>query len=247
MFIDSHSHLFDLKSHEIDMSNITKSIVLSYDVSNFKTALNFCKNNPKCACSLGVYPKYARNYTKNTEQFIRENRKNIVAIGEIGLDSTFDDYDAQIDVFLQQVALAKDLKLPISVHLRTETDHQRFFTLFKGEVPCVLHAFHSGLYTVKSAIDLGCYISFAGNLTYRRNAALREVAKIVPRDLLLVETDAPSMLPAKLPRGTQNTPNNIIYTAETLAEVRKDTLENIARITSENAVKVFNLEGKNGV
>ena len=243
MFIDSHSHLFAIEDSKIDMADIEKALVFSYDVANFDLELDYCKKHEKCACGLGIYPEFALNYDQNAENFIKAHRHDIVAIGEIGLDSTFPNYSKQIEAFLGQIALAKELNLPISVHLRNLEDYQHFFDLFKRDVPCVLHAFHGDMNIAKRAIDLGCYISFSGNLTYKRNVLLRKVAKIVPDAQLLIETDSPSMLPAGLNRGEKNVPQNIVFTAKTLATVRGVELSDICLLTSENAKKVFKLEG----
>ena len=243
MFIDSHSHLFAIEDSKIDMADIEKALVFSYDVANFDLALDYCKKHEKCACGLGIYPEFALNYDQNAENFIKAHRHDIVAIGEIGLDSTFPNYSKQIEAFLGQIALAKELNLPISVHLRNLEDYQHFFDLFKRDVPCVLHAFHGDMNIAKRAIDLGCYISFSGNLTYKRNVLLRKVAKIVPDAQLLIETDSPSMLPAGLNRGEKNVPQNIVFTAKTLATVRGVELGDICLLTRENAKKVFKLEG----
>ena len=243
MFIDSHSHLFDIKNPNIDFSGVDASIVLSYNVSNFDTALDFCLNHKNCFCGLGVYPKFATSYNTEAEQFIIKHAENIVAIGEIGLDSTFGNFAAQIDAFSQQIALASKLDLPISVHLRTKQDYEQFFNITTGTTQkAVFHAFHGDKADCTRALDLGCYISFAGNITYKRNQYLRDLVKYIPDDRLLLETDSPSMLPATFQRHGENYPANIRYTAEIVAALRNKTVEQIAEITRQNAINIFKLK-----
>ena len=243
MFIDSHSHLFDIKNTNIDFTGIDACIVLSYDVSNFDSALSFCNKHSKCFCGLGVYPEFANSFNAETEQFIIKHAKDIVAIGEIGLDSAFGNYETQINAFSQQILLASKLGLPISVHLRTKQDYEQFFNLIVGfSQKSILHAFHGDKDDCARALDLGCYISFAGNITYKRNQFLRDLVKYIPDDRLLIETDSPSILPAQFQRHGENQPANIHYTAEVIAILKNKTVEQIAEITRQNAINIFKLK-----
>lgn len=243
MFIDSHSHLFDNKSANIDFTGVDASIVLSYDVSNFDSALTFCSNHKNCFCGLGIYPEFAANFNAETEQFIINHVQDIVVIGEIGLDSTFGNFAAQVDAFSGQIALASKLSLPISVHLHTKQDFEQFSSVISSfNQGCVLHAFHGDKDECSRALDLGCYISFAGNITYKRNQFLRDLIKYIPDDMLLIETDSPSMLPAQFQRHGENQPANIRYTAEVIATMKGKTVEQIAALTRQNAINLFKLK-----
>ena len=246
MFIDSHSHMFDEKINieKADLTLVDAIIVPSYNMENLSKVIDFCSKYKKCYCALGVHPNWADEY--DNEKFLNivlENKSKIYAIGEIGLDSLSNvDYLKQIDVFKNQLEIAEKLNLPITVHLRTKKDFDNFFNIFNSyNIKCAIHCFNSDLKDCKKAIKLGCYISFATNITYKRNVDLRKIALCVPFPNLLIETDAPSMLPASFKRRGINSSENVFYTAETLAKIKNCEISHIAKITFENANKLFNL------
>lgn len=239
MFIDSHAHIFDILG-EIDLQNIDAVIVPSYNKDNFSTCLSV-RSNTKFFPALGIHPEFASQYDKDIEKQIISNRDKIVAIGEIGLDSRFDNGKAQLEAFSKQINLANTLNLPAIIHLVGKESFDIFSGINKAQKG-VLHAFSGDIHDAERAIKLGYHISFAGNLTYKRNVHLRKIAKLIPEDRILIETDSPSMLPSKLPRGQQNTVGNITYIAECLAECRNVSVEKIAQITKQNAINLFNLK-----
>ncbi len=246
MFVDSHAHVFDerINFEMIDLSNIDAIIVPSYSASNLQNALDCCSKNSKFHCMLGIYPEFASQVNASLVNFIREHSLQICGIGEIGLDETFlTPYKTQIFALETQLSLAQNLNLPASIHLHTKRDFETFFSIIQDySVRCALHCFNGDLKDCETAINLGLFISFAGNITYKGRADLRSIAKIVPDENLLIETDSPSMLPSVFMRKGINTPNNIIYVAQKLAEVRGESVEYIAEITKNNAVKLFNIK-----
>ena len=246
MYIDSHSHLFDVRNlSNSDLKDIDAVIVLSYSKATISSALDFCKSNSKYYCALGIYPGFANEYTDEIEDFIISNRANICAIGEIGLDESYEiPYDKQLEALHRQLDLAEKLSLPVSVHLRTKRDFETFFNILTNykNIKGALHCFNGDLIDCQRALELGFYISFACNITYKGRVKLREIAKIVPDDKLLIETDSPSMLPASFARKGENVPANIYFVAETIANIRGCSIDKIAKITRDNAIKLFNLK-----
>ena len=165
----------------------------------------------------------------------------VIAVGEIGLDfyRNISDSDVQHDVFRKQLQLAKDLDLPVIIHNRNADEEIiKVLKEFKS-VKGVAHCFSSDLKTANYLLDLGLYISFAGNLTYK-NSNLCEVATELPLDRLLIETDAPFLSPMPF-RGKENEPSRVKYVAEKLAECKGITFEEMALATKTNTEKLFNI------
>ncbi len=242
MYIDTHSHLFEDKIdlHTVRLDDLDKVIVPTYKLEHFDRVRLFCEQNPKCFLSVGVHPEYVSSFDEaKFLEFVSRYRKEIVAIGEIGLDTKYAPLAQQIDCFTFQLGAAMQFDLPISVHLRGAVWDTFFEIMQKYTVACVLHCFSGGEAELKKAIERGYMISFAANITYKANEQLRKLARLVPDENLVIETDSPSMAPSGFPRGHPNTSENISYVASTLARVRNTTIENIAAITSKNAEKIF--------
>ncbi len=246
LFIDAHAHLFEEKINKnlIDLSGVVGVIVSAYKRDNLRTVLDFCATNSKYFCTLGIHPEFANEYDLSVQNMIELEAKNIVAIGEIGLDITYSmPYATQISVLLAQLDLAERLDLPIVVHLRKKQDFVTFFDYLKGrKLRGMLHCFNGDNEDLARALDLGLYISFAGNITYKGNENLRKIAKNVPFSRLLIETDCPSMLPAQFRRQGVNLPQNVQFVAERLADIFGVDILQIANVTKENAKNLFNLQ-----
>lgn len=246
LFIDAHAHLFEEKIDKnlIDLSSMEAVIISAYKRENLHTALDFCATNSKYFCALGIHPEFANEYDLSVQNMIELEAKNIVAIGEIGLDITYSmPYATQISALLAQLDLAEKLNLPIVVHLRKKQDFVTFFDCTKERnLRGMLHCFNGDNEDLARALDLGLYISFAGNITYKGNENLRKLAKNVPFSRLLIESDCPSMLPAQFMRKGVNLPQNVQFVAEKLADIFGVDTSKIANVTKENAKKLFNLQ-----
>jgi len=242
MYIDSHAHLFDDKIDikTVNLSSIDKVLVPTYKMEHLSKALSLCKAKSKLYLAVGVYPEYVGAFDKKDfSLFVEKNIKDIFAIGEVGLDRKFPNLTLQREVLMFQLELAKKFNLPISVHLRGEV-FSEFFTIMNSfNLRCALHCFSGSKSDLQEALARGWFISFATNLTYKRNVALRELATLVPDNQLLIETDSPSMAPSGFPRGSVNTSENIHFVAETLAKARGQTVEHVALVTSQNANNLF--------
>ena len=198
--------------------------------------------------SIGVHPHAAGTFAADPEEAVRRVAAAIDAqpltraLGEIGLDYHYDfsPRDAQQAVFRRQIGLARARRLPIVIHTRdAEDDTFRILEEERaGDVPVVLHCFTGSREMATRALDAGFHISLAGIVTFPRAEELREVARIVPLDRLLIETDSPFLAPVPL-RGTRNEPANVNRVAETIARARGTTADEIEQATEDNFVKVF--------
>ncbi|HLQ46133.1 MAG TPA: TatD family hydrolase, partial [Planctomycetaceae bacterium] len=197
--------------------------------------------------SVGIHPNYAVQAKPGDWEIIEElvSSPKVVAIGETGLDRYWDHtpFEVQLDYFRRQIELAGRRQLPFIVHCR-EAEADVVAVLREaartGQLKGVMHSFCGSAETLAVALDVGLHISFAGMLTFKKNEPLRQLAKRVPHDRLLVETDSPYLAP--LPhRGKRNEPSFVRHTAECLAEVHGKTLDEMAAITTANARRLFGL------
>jgi TatD DNase family protein len=212
---------------------------------NFERAVAVAERFEGVYASVGVHPHDAKLYDEAAErlivEFVRAGR--VVAVGEIGLDYHYDHSprDVQREVFARQLRLARAEGLPAIIHSR-EADEETLEVLraeYAGaERGGVMHCFGGGPALAAGALALGFYISFAGNVTFKKADALREVALTVPLDRLLVETDCPYLAPVPH-RGRRNEPAYVAATARFLAGLRGVTDEELGRVTSENFSRLF--------
>jgi TatD DNase family protein len=226
----------------------------------FERAVDLTEKHEGIYTALGVHPHDAKLFDDKSEQrlieLVRQNQR-VIAWGEIGLDYHYDHSprDVQREVFRRQLCIARSLELPLVIHSR-EADDDTIEILREelaekggtGVPPVnhaqdahatgVMHCFGGSLTMARSAIDLGFFISFAGNLTFKKAADLRDIARQLPLDRLLIETDCPYLTPVPF-RGKRNEPARVIETARCLAELHGKECEEIGRLTSENFVRLF--------
>jgi TatD DNase family protein len=167
----------------------------------------------------------------------------VVAIGEAGLDYFYDNAPraAQAEGLRRHIAAARETQLPLVIHSRSADDDMAAILTKetgKGAFPFLLHCFSSGPDLARIGVELGGYVSFSGILTFPKSQELRDIAKTVPRDRLIVETDAPYLAPKPF-RGKRNEPAYVAHTAEVLAETIGVSNEEVAEITTENAFRIF--------
>ncbi len=198
--------------------------------------------------SIGVHPHAAVKFTAEPEAAARAVAAAMDAqpltrgLGEIGLDYHYDfsPRDVQQAVFRSQVAVARTRRLPIVIHTR-EADDDTFGILTDeraSEVPVVLHCFTGDRETARRALDAGYYLSLAGIVTFPRALELKEVARLVPLDRLLIETDSPFLAPVPH-RGKRNEPAHVARVAEVIGELKGVTRDDVATATTENFVRIF--------
>ena len=198
--------------------------------------------------SIGVHPHAAGRFADEPGRAARlvesrvQGRAEARAIGEIGLDYHYDfsPRDVQQAVFREQIGLARRMRLPIVIHTR-EAEEDTFRVLAEesaGEVGGVFHCFTGDRAMARRALDAGFYLSLAGIVTFPRATELQEVAKMVPLDRLLIETDSPFLAPVPH-RGTRNQPAHVVRVAEAIARLRDTTVETVGQAAQENFERLF--------
>lgn len=257
-FFDSHAHLNDEKFND-DRENIIE-ILREDGISNFinagyslegsKQAIELAKKYDfiyaTCGISPNDIPQSEQELWKSVAEIpnlVKESSK-VVAIGEIGLDYYWnkDNKDLQKKVFIKQIEIANDLELPIVIHTR-EAVMDTLQILKEHEViqKGVFHCCPLNRELVKEALKIGFYISFAGPVTFKNAKNANEIIEMVPLDRILIETDSPYLSPEPN-RGKRNDSRNVKYIAEKIAFVKKLNIEEIAKITYENANRIFNIK-----
>jgi TatD DNase family protein len=254
MLVDSHCHLdFPDFAAELDAvverarkAGIGRMITISTRMKKHAQVLAIAEKFPDVFCSVGTHPHSAQEetYTDAAKLIALAKHPKIVAIGEAGLDYHFDKSprDVQAKSFHEHIAAARETKLPLVIHSRDcDEDMGKILTeeMGKGAFPAVLHCFTGGRDLAFKAIDLGLTISFTGILTFKNSGALRDIAKELPADRIMVETDAPYLAPGPY-RGKRNEPAYVVETAKVLAETRGVSADEIARQTTENFFRLFN-------
>lgn len=251
--IDTHCHL-DMVEFRDDLQGVIKRAIdagvqkiinISSDFEGAKGALRLANEHEMIFCSLGMHPHHASEYTDEIQNWIRSNAETnpkVVAIGEIGLDYHYEHSprDTQRAVFLRQLDLSRELNKPVIIHSREADDDMLAILQDFGAWQGVMHCYSSNLEFAHKVMQLGYYISFAGQVTFKKADTLRKVASAIPDERLLVETDAPYLAPEPY-RGKRNEPAFVTITAKKIAELRGITYEDIDRIVTLNAHKVFNL------
>lgn len=268
---DTHCHLMTEYYEEENMMNVLNNAYVAgvgsilnvgYDLKTSKQAVTQVyqfaedKNIPKIYAAIGIHPTEAETCDEAMMEQLKKLAQSdgVYAIGEIGLDYFHKNADPEIQKkwFIEQLKIAKQFDLPVLLHIRNAFEDA--YQIVKAEkiTKGVLHCFTGDFETAQKFIDLGFYVSFAGNLTYKNAKDLQEVAKQIPINRILVETDAPYLTPEPL-RGrkpdkasglTINFPVNIVFTARKIAELKNLPEQNIHKITNENAITLFNLNKK---
>lgn len=243
MAIDSHTHINSLVTKDInnELKNINNqnlsaiiNVGLNYNTS--EEVVKLSKKNPNMYGTVGIHPLYIAN--QNLEEIYQlADNKEIVAIGEIGLDYKNNNFEQQKEYFIKQILISNELHLPVIVHANNMTREviEIFEHNVKPKYGCVFHCFKPDLRDLVYIVSNGFYISFADKITYPTAKKSIEVAKVVPKELFLVETDAP-----------YNNHSNYGLTEldsiiEKLAEVRQSSYEEIERQTEQNARTLFKI------
>jgi TatD DNase family protein len=260
MFVDSHAHI-DGPEFDADRAEVIEraldagvSVILNVGTGDphsgaLERAVDLAEKYAAVYTAIGTHPHDARLYDDRSEQKIRELIKAsscVIAWGEIGLDFHYDNSprDVQMDVFRRQLRSARDAGLPVIIHtreaeaetveiLRTEWDGSK--------LPGIMHCFSGTSQLASQAVELGFLISFSGIVTFKKAEELRSVARDVPTDRLLIETDCPYLAPVPY-RGKRNEPAFVIEVARCLAELRSIELDKMASVTTKNFSRVFGLD-----
>ncbi|KQU69770.1 LuxR family transcriptional regulator [Aminobacter sp. DSM 101952] len=253
MLVDSHCHLdfpdFAEERAEIiaraKAAGVERMVTISTRVRKFDQVLAIAKEYDEVYCSVGTHPHNAAEELDVTAaDLIRLSaHPKVVAIGEAGLDYHYDKSprDAQAKGLRVHIAAARETGLPLVVHARSADEDMAAILREesgKGAFPFILHCFSSGAELARIGVELGGYVSFSGIVTFKNSGELRDIAKEVPRDRLLVETDAPYLAPIPH-RGKRNEPAYVANTAAVLAETIGVSAAEIADITTANFFRLF--------
>ena len=258
-FFDSHSHYNDEKFDEdreqlIEQTyndGITRFIVAGYDIESSKRALEISQKYKFiysiCGISPNDIPQSEEKLWKDIDEIHKIASQNIekklVAIGEIGLDYYWnkENKELQKQAFIKQIELANKLDLPIVIHSR-DASIDTIEVLKKHPVnkKGIFHCCQPNQEMVRQALELGFYISFAGPITFKNAKNSIDVVKMVPLDRILIETDSPYLTPEPN-RGKRNDSRNVKYVAQKIAELKNMDIEEIAKITYENANRIFEI------
>ena len=252
-FFDSHAHYNDQKFEEdrseilkkIVSENVTKMTCVGYNIKSSEFAVDLSKQYDFLYATVGISPNDVDDIGFDAIESIQKLAQNdkVVAIGEIGLDYYWnkENKEKQKEFFIKQIELADMLDLPIVIHCRDavmdtlEILKHRINPKRRG----IFHCCMLNKELIKEAVKLGFYISFSGNVTFK-SAKPEASIKEVPLDKILIETDSPYLTPEPF-RGTRNDSRNVKLVAQKIAEIKDMSLEGIAKVTFENAKKIYNI------
>lgn len=255
---DTHAHYNDEKFDEdaeillgkMAEDNLCGIVIPGYNIKSCKRAIELAEKFENVYCAVGMHPSDIEETQEKIDEQIKQIKelcksKKVVAIGEIGLDYHWvqDNKELQKYAFVKQIELANELKLPIIIHTR-DCIQDMIEILLKKIKPIehsILHCCPFNRELVKEGLKLGFYISFAGPTTYKNSKNAEEIIKIVPEDKILIETDSPYLSPEPY-RGQRNDSSKVKYIAEKIALTKEKSLDEIAKLTTENAKNVFKIK-----
>lgn len=255
--IDTHVHIsFDAFRPDLDeIANAWRAVGVTHLVhscvepSEFAGMQAIADRYPEVSLAIGLHPLEMDKWTPETASQIEtlaRSDERVVAIGETGLDFyKADDPDIQKQAFREQLAIAQTLDLPVIVHCRdAAAEAAKLIADFQaenGEVSGVMHCWAGTPEETQWFLDLGFYVSFSGIVTFKNAHQVKESARMVPADRLLVETDCPFLTPVPRRKERRNQPANVFHVANYLSELREEPLEAIAKQTTANAIRLFKL------
>ncbi len=251
-FIDTHCHLemdeFNLDRNEVieraKNAGIEAVITIGSDLKGNKGALELSEKYDSVYAAVGFHPHDAKDFTEEIYRKLKEwtAKEKVVAIGEIGLDYHYDNSPREVQraVFKRQLTLAKETGLPVVIHSREAKKDTLEIVKESGIDKGVFHCFSGDMDMAEKVMAMGFHISIAGPVTFKNAKKLVEIAKSIPDDYLLIETDAPYLAPEPF-RGKRNEPSYLVYTARKIAELRGISMDDLARITTLNAKRLFRI------
>lgn len=248
--INTHSHVNMLRETNIDeaiqnaIDNKIVTIVPSSSVQDIFDTDKFIKKYNDVYGYVGVFPEEVKDFSDKTltdmEEIVKSNPK-IIGIGEIGLDYYWDKSfkELQKEVFIKQIEFANQMNLPLNIHSReAHLDTLEILKKYNKNSTAIMHCFSGSLEFARECIKEGIYIALGGVVTFKNAKKTKEVAKNIPLEYLLLETDDPYLAPVPF-RGKENQPMYVKYVAEEIANLRGITPEEVAKTSTENAKKIF--------
>ncbi len=251
-FIDTHCHL-EMKEFDPDREAVIQRareagleamITIGSDLEGTLQGVKLAEQHDFIYSSVGIHPHEAKDFTDQTYALLKDltQKQKVISIGETGLDYHYDHSprDLQKQAFRRQLELAKEKGLPVIIHSREADDDTMNIVRESGISHGVFHCFSGNTDMAEQVMALGFYISIAGPVTFKKAVGLQEVARKIPDDYLLIETDAPYLTPEPF-RGKRNEPAYILNTAKKIAELRGISLQDLSRITTLNARRLFSI------
>ncbi|MGD9154005.1 MAG: TatD family hydrolase [Bacillota bacterium] len=256
MWIDTHCHLNDpvfkddyrLVLETALRSRVGAMVVVGFDLESSRRAVGLAQEFEPIYAAVGIHPQDADTWNEAVASQIQQmlTEPKVVALGEIGLDYHYDDSPSKAEqkqVFAAQLQMAKQLQKPVIIHNREA--HQDTLIVLKsvqlGPAGGVMHCFSGSREIARQWLAMGLYLSFAGPLTFTNARQVREVARTIPLDRLLIETDSPYLAPHPK-RGQRNEPGLVGLVGEKLAEIKGKPLTDVMTATTTNAQKLFELK-----
>jgi len=249
MLVDSHCHLDFAEEGErpgivarARAAGVKTLLTICTKMAEFPLVRSIAESDPDIWCSVGVHPHEAKDERATTVETLAgfARHPKVVGIGETGLDFYYEHSPRaeQGEVFRTHIAAAREADVPLIVHTR-DADPETIAILEEEKPPAgVIHCFSTGRALAERALELGFYISLSGIVTFKAAQELRDIARDLPLERLLVETDAPYLAPVPL-RGKRNEPSFITHTAALVAQLKGIAPEELARITTENFFRLF--------
>ncbi|MGB9681674.1 MAG: TatD family hydrolase [bacterium] len=246
MFVDTHCHLNEYEDLESVLEKarsqgISGFISVGYDVISSKVSLELSRKYKDVYAILGIHPHNAEEYNRDFLNWTSKNvnDKKVLGIGEIGLDyyRNLSPKELQIEAFKGQLEFARNISLPISLHIREAYD-EAIEILKDYNVKGVFHCFSGDLTHLERALSMGFFIGFDGPVTFQNANKLIEIVKECPLDRVLIETDAPYLAPAPF-RGKRNEPSYLVYIAERIAKIKNISIEELVRALLDNTKRCF--------
>ncbi|MGO4988463.1 MAG: TatD family hydrolase [Gallicola sp.] len=252
---DSHAHLDDDRFDQ-DREDIIKSLKSNgislvinpgADMKSSRKAMELADRYPNIFAGVGIHPQDASHYQEEDLEILRKWSEDpkVVAIGEIGLDYYYgkDNKEEQIKLFREQMKLASEMSLPVLIHMRDATeDTYNILKEYEGKVRGIMHCYSGSVEMAELFMNLGYYISLAGVVTFKNAKAAKDVAKKIPLERLLIETDSPYLTPEPN-RGKRNEPKYVKHVADKICELRGISLVELSDATRRNTEELFGLQG----
>ncbi len=253
MSIDTHAHL-EMEAFDTDRDEVLKRaaeagvsviVTVGTTLADCEKAVALARRYPPLYAAVGIHPHEVKGIDAGTYDALRllARRDKVVAVGEIGLDFFYEHSprEVQLQRFAEQLDLAEELDMPVIIHDReAHAETLGILRLRKGRLRGVLHCFSGDQAMARECLEMGFHLSVAGPVTYRRADRLREVAREIPLERLLIETDAPYLAPQPY-RGKRNEPAYVVETAGCLAEILGLPVGELKRLTAANARRLFGI------
>ena len=259
MFTDSHCHLnypefvenMPAVRASMEVAQVSRALVISTKMETFEAVHSLAMEYDNFWCTVGVHPDEEGVFEPDASELIdKAGRPRVVGIGETGLDyyrlagRSIEDMEWQRERFRRHIRVARQVQLPLIIHTRNASEDTLRILKEEGEdgstgsVGGVFHCFTENEYVAKTALDLGFYVSFSGIVTFKNAKELKQIATWLPLDRLLIETDSPYLAPAPY-RGQTNSPALVPWVAKHIAELRGVSVEEIAKVSSDNFDRLF--------